>query len=121
MRGTLGIRVNFDFDSWASVANVFDLRFVADGAEPILNTLIHSAFNDEHDSVRYVCVHVLRALKDERAIPQLKAVARRYADTTDDEGEEARAAVSEIEAAAKTESLPRMTSETFGKLALELK
>lgn len=121
LRGTLGIGVNFDFDSWASVANVFDLRFNAEGAEPILNTLMHSAFNDEHDSVRYRCVHVLRALKDERSIPELKTVAIRYANTTDDEGEEAREAVFEIEAAAKTVSLPRMTSETFGKLALELK
>jgi HEAT repeat protein len=120
LRGTLEIRVNSDFDSWVSVANVFDLRFNAAGAEPILNTLC-SALNDEQDSIRYACVQVLRALKDEHSIPALKAVAKRYADTISDEGEEARDAISEIEAAARTVWLQRMTSETFGKLALELK
>lgn len=124
LRGSLGIRVDFDFDSWVSVASVFDLRFNTAGAEPIINSLCSALLNDEddeHDRIRYACVHVLRALKDERSIPALKIVAERYPHTTDDEGEEARDAVSEIETASRTVWLPRMTSETFGKLALELK
>ena len=120
LRGTLAIRVSFNFDSWLGVANVFDLRFSAAGAEPILSSL-YSALNDEQGSVRYACVHVLRALKDERSIAALKAVVKRYAETTCDEGEEARDAISEMEAASRTVQLPRMTSETFGKLALQLK
>lgn len=124
LRGTLGIRVDFDFDSWVSVANVFDLRFNAADAEPIINSLCSALLNDEddeHKRIRYACVHVLRALKDERSIPALKVVAKRYPYTTDDEGEEARDALSEIEAATMTVRLVRMTSESFEKLALKLK
>ena len=121
LHGTVGIGVDFDFKSWISVANVFGLRFKAEGGNHILEPLMHSAIYDEDDTVRYECVHVLRALKDIHSISELRNVAKRYGRTIDDEGEEAREAISEIEAAQVTITLPYLTSDLFEKLALELR
>lgn len=121
LRGTFGIRVDCEFTNWAGVANVFDLRFNAIGAEELLNSLAYSAKNDNDSGVRYVCVHVLRALKDVRSVSELRNIATLFAQATDDEGEEARDAISEIEGATVTVTLPKTTSETYKKLALELK
>jgi HEAT repeat protein len=119
LRGTLGISITFDFDSWASVANVFDLRFKADSPEPILTPLLHSLLNDKDDSVRCECAHVLRAVKEERAIPHLRKLANRYRSMPSGAGDEAREAISEIEAATRTVSLSKTTSKAFGELAVQ--
>jgi len=104
--GTLVISLDLSFESsWVGVATAFDLRFNATGGEAMLNPLLHSLLNDEHEEVRYECAHMCRVLKDERAIPALTTLANRCPETWSDDGEEAREAISEIQLASKTATL----------------
>lgn len=119
--GTLVISVGLSFESWAGVASAFNLRFKAEGGVTILEPLLESMMNDPDPGVRYECTHILRILKDEHATPSLRVLASRFPDVYSDEGNEARDALSEIEAADRTIVLPATTGEEFIKLAAQIK